>query len=585
MKRLINPILGGVALLLSLSSCNDFINVEPNGVADEDYVFGQPEQMTTAAYAMLGDDWYTYPFNLWPYGDVISDDCYKGGGSTGDVGEYHQLDIMSSLVSTAGPLDELWYRLYCAISRCNKALISLEQADEANYPEKEKRIGEVRFLRGHFYFKLLTLFRQVPWVDEQVVKDGSVEKTSNTQYTNDELWQKVMDDFKAAYDVLDTYPEDPARVSKTAAACYLAKCYLNLAYPEDDKYQFTGTVNKEYMQKVIDYTDFVLHTATKYGYATDFGDIFMPDQRNGVESIFAVQHSLDDNTVFGRANWSNTLNAPWGLFACGWDFHKPSQNLVDAFKTENGLPEFDTYDDVASVPVPGGSTEQKFDPRLFHTVAINGFPYKYDVNTLFTYANNRTPNTYGYYSSLKENVPVGSKYTTYNGSWQATNQNDYVFRYTDVMLWRAEAYIELGQADQALPIINAIRMRAANSVDKYIPYAKDFCDIKPYPSFPSQEYARQALRWERRLEMAMESSRFFDLRRWGIAAQTLNKYYAGESDRTYTYVDDGGKTVKQMYAEYYKDAHFTAGKNEYMPIPYNQLNYIPGLYTQNAGYE
>ncbi|MDE6288574.1 MAG: RagB/SusD family nutrient uptake outer membrane protein, partial [Muribaculaceae bacterium] len=160
---------------------------------------------------------------------------------------------------------------------------------------------------------------------------------------------------------------------------------------------------------------------------------------------------------------------------------------------------------------------------------------------------------------------------------QAFAMNDYVFRYTDVMLMRAEALIELGQTAEARDIINDIRRRAANSIDKHIEYAKDFCEIAEYPAsdFSSKEEARKRLRWERRLEMAMESSRYFDLRRWGIASTVLNAYFEKEMDATY----DG-----TTYGQYYKDAHYTPDKNEFYPIPYNQLYYIPNLYVQNKGY-
>ena len=108
--------------------------------------------------------------------------------------------------------------------------------------------------------------------------------------------------------------------------------------------------------------------------------------------------------------------------------------------------------------------------------------------------------------------------------------NDYVIRYTDVMLMRAEALIELGRLPEAREIINDIRQRAANSIDKHIAYASEYCEISPYPSsyFASKETARECLRWERRLEMAMESSRYFDLRRWGIASTVLNAYFESE---------------------------------------------------------
>ena len=567
------------AMTLSLTGCNDFLDYTPTAVVDEDKAFSDPEKMVNSAYAMLGDCWYSYPFNLWPYGDLASDDCLKGGGGTGDTG-YHDIEVWSSLTSTRGELDELWYRLFCAVSRCNRALVSLEENGNnvLGGQTTTEREAEVRFLRAHFYFKLISVFRQVPWIDEQVYKDKATEKTSNTQYTYEQLFGKVIDDFKFAYDNLPEKQSEGGRANKIAAAAYLAKCYLTLAW--GDGYEATdgvGHINKDYMQKVVDYTDVV--KVSHYGYLEDYGDIFLPDYKNSKESIFAVQASdySEDHTRYGRANWSNTLNGCWGIWSCGWDFHKPSQNLVNAYKTRNGLPEFTDYNDSDEYPVNGKPTAQKWDPRLFHTVGMPTFPYKYEPEYTLTKANSRTPNTYGYYTSMKE-VPQRSKGESYNRPWQAFDMNDYVLRYTDVMLMRAEALIELGRLQEARTIINDIRQRAKNSIKKHIEYAADQCDIALYPEsyFQDKETARKCLRWERRLEMGMEGSRFFDLRRWGIASETLNSYFKSEAKDVY----DG-----QPYAEYYKDANFTPGKNEFWPVPYNQLYYIPGLYTQNKGYD
>lgn len=264
------------------------------------------------------------------------------------------------------------------------------------------------------------------------------------------------------------------------------------------------------------------------------------------------------------------------MWSCGWDFHKPSQNLVSAFKTRNGLPVFDGNAGSDNYPVAGQPTAQKWDPRLFHTVGMPTFPYKYESQYTMTTANSRTPDTYGYYTSLKD-VPQRSAGETFEGSWQAFAMNDYVFRYTDVMLMRAEALIETNRLPEALTIINEIRSRAANSIDKHIDYARDFCEIALYPQgyFTNKDIARECLRMERRLEMAMESSRYFDLRRWGIASKVLNAYF--ESERNSVYGDT-------HYGAYYKDAHYTPGKNEFYPVPYNQLYYVPGLYEQNKGY-
>ena len=577
MKKIFQYILVAVSLF-SVTSCDSFIEVEPEGVIDEQLAMENPDKMVTAAYSMLGDCWYTYPFNLWPYGDVASDDCLKGGSGTTDTG-YHPMEIWSTLTSTPGEFDELWYRLYCAISRCHRALVSVAEygEDKLGAETAKQRDAEVRFLRAHFYFKLLTMFRQIPWIDEEVYKNNAQEQTRNDEFTYEQLFQKVIDDFKVAYDVLPAEQQDGGRVNKIAAASYLAKCYLTLAW--GDGYEATNGVshiNQDYMNKVVEYTDVV--KSSKYGYLEDFGDIFLPEYKNSKESIFAVQCSdyKDDNTTFGRANWSNMLNGCWGIWSCGWDFHKPSQNLVSAFKTKDGLPDFDNFDKTIDYPINGVPTAQKWDPRLFHTVGMPTFPYKYEESYTLTKDNSRSPNTYGYYTSLKE-VPQRSKGESYNGDWQAFAMNDYVFRYTDVMLMRAEALIEIGQLGEARTIINDIRQRAKNSVAKHIQYAADQCEIALYPDtyFKDKETARKCLQWERRLELAMENGRYFDLRRWGIASKTLNAYFETEKNDVY----DG-----QTYAQYLKDAHYTPGKNEFYPVPYNQLYYVPGLYSQNKGY-
>jgi hypothetical protein len=298
------------------------------------------------------------------------------------------------------------------------------------------------------------------------------------------------------------------------------------------------------MQKVVDYTDVV--AKSQYGYLEDYGDIFLPDYNNSKESVFAVQCSdyQDDHTTYGRANWSNMLNGAWGMWSCGWDFHKPSQDLVNSFKTKDGLPEFDDFSSTNDHPVNGAPTTQKWDPRLFHTVGMPTFPYKYEADYTLTTANSRTPNTYGYYASMKE-VPQRSKGETYNTPWQAFAMNAYVIRYTSSMLDRAEALIELDRLAEARTIINAIRQRAANSVSKHIGYAADQCEIATYPEtyFQDKATARKCLRWERRLEMGMEHERFFDLRRWGIASETLNAYFKREAKDNY----EG-----QTYAQYYR---------------------------------
>ncbi len=561
-------------LLLSVFAVSCSVDdVKPQGMLDEETAASNPDKLVTAAYAMLGNDWYSYPFNLWPYGDMCSDDCLKGGSGENDTG-YHPMEIFSTLQPDRGEFDELWYHLYTAVSRCNRALASMANAEET--PAIKKLKAEARFLRAHFYYKLQQMWYEVPFITEDM-DNAAIEATP--QSTHDEIMQLIIDDFQYAYDNLDEVaPGKTGRAHKVAAAAYLAKCYLNWAY--GDGYEAnTGYnhVDQAKIQKVIDYTEVVKNSP--YDYLDTYGKIFLQENANSVESIFAVQHSnkADDGTQFGRANWSNMLNGVWGIWSCGWDFHKPSQNLVNAFKTRNGLPMDDFDEDHNAIVVNGADLKYKYDPRLFHTVGMPTYPYKYEEQFTLTKANSRTPNTYGYYCSMKE-IPQRSKGEDYDNPWQAFGQNDYVLRYTDVMLMRAEALIEKGDYNgEALQIINDIRSRAKKDISgsSLIGYAKDQCDISLYGSFASKDDARKALRWERRVELAMEGHRFFDLRRWGLLSTTLNNYFQTEKTDEY----DG-----QTYALYYKDAFFTAGKNEYFPIASNQMNYVQGLYHQNKGY-
>ena len=561
-------------LLLSVFAVSCSVDdVKPQGTLDEETAFSSPEKLVTAAYAKLGDDWYSYPFNLWPYGDMSADDCLKGGSGENDTG-YHPMEIFSTLQPDRGEFDELWYQLYSAISRCNRALEAMQNVEETANIKQLK--AETRFLRAHFYYKLQQMWYEVPFITEGM-DNAAIEATP--QSSHDDLMQLIIDDFQYAYENLaEADPGKTGRAHKVAAAAYLAKVYLNWAY--GDGYEATtgyAHVDQAKIKKVIEYTEVVKNS--KYDYLDTYGHIFLQDYANSCESIFAVQHSgkADDGTLYGRANWSNMLNGVWLMWSCGWDFHKPSQNLVNAFKTKNGLPMDNFDEDHNAILTLGADLKYKYDPRLFHTVGMPTYPYKYEADFTLEKKNSRTPNTYGYYCSMKE-IPQRSKGETYDNPWQAFAQNDYVLRYTDVMLMRAEALIESGDFNgEALEIINTIRDRAAKDINakSLIGYAKDQCEISKYGNFASKDDARKALRWERRVELAMEGHRFFDLRRWGMLSETLNAYFASEKTDEY----DG-----QTYALYYKDAFFTKGKNEYFPIASNQMNYVQGLYHQNKGY-
>lgn len=562
MKKKYLSLLAACAFLFA--GCSDFLDMKPNGILDEESVSGveQLDKLVISAYSMLGNDHYDIPFNLWPYGNVRSDDAYKGGRDEADIQDFHFYETSSNITANFNEPDGLWYNCYIAISRANNALRGLNNVSEQDFPNKKIRIGECRFIRGHFYFLLKVLFKSIPYIDETVaVEDyGTI---SNVALSNDELWQKIADDFKAAYDNLpESQGSDVGRANKYSAAAYLTKVYLYKAYRQDEKHNVTE-INAEDLKQVLTYSNEVMSSG--YGLEDDFAYNFLPGSyENGKESLFAIQHSTGDGTLYGRLNFSDALNVPM-KFSGSCDFQKPSQNLVNAYKTANGLPEFSDYN-----KADYNANTDKVDPRLYHTVALPGVPYKYDTKNTFDETWTRNKAAYGLYSSLKENVALNDASSILIDPFRANTKNKIVIRYADIVLMRAEALIELDREKEALPLINDIRDRAKKSTT-LIPYAANV-DIALYEDNVNcnwtKPYARQALRWERRLELAMESQRFFDLVRWGIADSVINTFYKEEAPKR----------------TYYEDAHFEKNKAEYVPVPQQQINFSKQVYKQNYGY-
>lgn len=543
--------------------CSDYLEKEPNAVLSENQLVtpDNVDGFVTAAYSSLGNDHYDTPFSLWPYGNVRSDDAYKGGSGPNDIQVFHFFEISENIRTDFRELDGFWYLNYVAISRVNRALNALEQIDEADFPLKEQRMAEMHFLRGHFYFMLKIMFKYMPYITEDIPADeyGSI---SNKEFSNEELWNKIAEEFQIAINSLPENQPDKGRVDKSAAYAYLAKTRLYQAYQQDESYNVTS-INSQHLEEVVNAVDMVLN----HNLESDFANNFLPGSfENGVESVFAIQFSDNDGTLHGRLNFSDVLAVPQGAGCC--DFHKPSQNLVNAYKTtEDGLPEFDSYNE--SDLDYNSLNAIKVDPRLYHTVAIPGIPFKYDENYTYQENWNRSPNTYGYFASLKENVSPGCDCFVNIDPFYGNSKNRIEIRYADVLLFKAEALIELNRQDEALLLINQVRARAANSTNLVYDGNVNIAQyIDGENCIWTQDFARQALRWERRLEFAMEGSRFFDLVRWGIADQVLNTYYEQEADK----------------AVYYQNAHFDANKEEYLPIPQAQINFSRDLYEQNPGY-
>ncbi len=573
MKKILYSVLAVLALA-GMTSCSDFLDEQkPQGILDSDQVKdpGNVDNLVISAYAIFttAED-INSSFSMWNF-DVRSDDAYKGGNGTSDGDVFHQLEIEQGVLTTNWNINDMWVRLYNCISRVNSAISMLEQTGDS-YQLKAQRLGEMKFLRGYAHFLLKRLYKNIPFIMNANLSQEEYNSLSNTEFTNDEGWQQIINDVEYAYGVLPVTQSEVGRPSKSAAAAFLTKLYLYKAYRQDDpkSNQVTG-INQDDLKKVIEYSDPSIYTAGGFGLEEDFHNNFRPESQyeNGKESIWAMQYSMNDGTKYGNLNWSYGLIVPNipGVTDGGCDFYKPSQNLVNAFRTDaDGHPYFDTFNNKDY-----DKSEDYADPRLFLTVGIPGLPYEFNKNYIMdeTSTWSRSNGLYGYYVTLKQNVDPESGYLI-KGSWWGTSMNRIVFRYADVMLERAEAYAQLGESGKAITLVNDIRKRAKQSTAMISNYPSDYgvkFNISTYDGNYSADEALKIVKMERRLEMGMESERFFDLVRWGEAETVLNKYFAGETDN----------------CSIYGAAHFTKNKNEYLPIPYSQVAASNGHYTQNIG--
>ena len=578
-------ILASLCVVMTTGCSDNFLENPPQGSLS-DGVMNSPEAielLVNAAYASLygmtneqGDPCMR-PTTNWSYGEVRADNAYKGGGGEGDVWDVHAMETFQ-LQSNNGNLDGKWFNLYSLISRCNSALRVLKAADPNEYKDRDMRIAEVKVIRAHHYFELVRLFNKVPYIDEDLKVSEYVD-VPNDQFTRKEHLARIAGDLLDAAEDLPEKQGEVGRINRNIALAYAAKVKLYEAYEQDEQTHAVTGVNKQLLREVVDLIDEV----KGYVLLKDFQQLDMIAYENGPESVFSVQYSMNDGSSDGgRINWSNLLNSPGGNSPYHGDgFFLPSQDLINAYQTdENGLPVFDyqsrpDYGVVEFIDETHqnlSNTEPTVDPRLDFVVGRPTITYKtYRETPCQSWVRDR--GVYGHNCAKRFWISPESPDMIKGWPWGASELNWQIIRYADLLLYKAEALIELGEdLETARQLINRVRQRAMDSE-----YVKDFNNpekdaanykIGLYPAEGwTQDYARQALRTEMRLEKALEGERFFDLVRWGIAQDVMTRYFEAEKDKRV----------------YYQVAKFDAGE-EYFPIPVAQYNFSLGRYTQNYGY-
>jgi hypothetical protein len=527
-----------------LTSCGEeFLENTPLGVGNEEMLSNKPgvDAVLIGAYSLL-DGVGAGPVNTssvsnWIYGSIASDDAYKGS----DVGDQAQITTIERYIPQAdiGAYNDKWIAVYDGVSRTNNVINLVGKATDMTDAEKAQAIGEARFLRAWYHFEAKKMWNMVPYVDEKV--------TDFINLPNDkDIWPNIEADAQFAIDNISNTKAQVGRASKWTAKALLAKIHM---YQQDYK------TAKPLLDDVINNGPFSL--------VNSFHDNFRITTENNAESIFEVQMSVGDGGSGQNGSWGDNYNFPYGSApggCCG--FYQPSQNLVNAFKTDaNGLPLLDTFNDVDVKNDEGLSSSDAFtpytgtlDPRLDWTVGRRGLPFlNWGTHPGKNWIRDQSfggPYTFKkFFAYSGENAGAESP--------RANSNNYRAIRFADVLLMRAEVAVEENDLATALKIVNQVRTRAGNVVvlDAAGKPAANYL-VKTYPAFASQDYARKAVRFERRLELAMEGHRHFDLVRWGNADVVLNAYLAKESKKR----------------TYLNGATFVKGKSEYFPIPQAQID-------------
>lgn len=509
------------------------------------------------AYSLLNGDgsdeiktWQTSVTN-WVYGSITSDNAYKGTSNQDQI-EALEIETFKAGADNIYFLNR-WKTLYKAIGICNE-VIRLSNQSKLSEESKDKYIAEARFLRGHYHFIAKLLWNHVPFLDENY----SGESLKNKM----DIWPQIEKDFKFAVEHLPVVQPAPGRVNQWAAKAYLAKLYM-----------FTHNFHeaKPVLDDILNNSPFELETC--------YFDNFRKSSESMKESLFVVQYAIGDTkTKINGAIEDNPETKPTGPREyC--KYHQPSQNLVNAYKTDkNGLPLLDSYNRTDIKNDEGVDSDQPFklyrgtlDPRIDWTVGRRGIPFlDYGVHPGRDWIWDQA---FGGPYSMKKNILFKEEknVSAMSTSWaQGSDSKNYrLIRFAAILLWRAEIAVEEDDLALALQLVNRIRNRVKKGclVNNKDGKPAAHYEIESYPVFSDQNYARQAVRFETRLEFGMEGHRFFNLVRWDIADSVINNYLEQE----------------QKKRSYLRGARFVAGKNEFFPIPAKVLRSNKEM-IQNPGY-
>jgi len=582
-------------------ACKGFLDNPAQGTLDEDVLADRAgvEGTLVAAYRSLdcssssAGSWGCAASN-WVWGSVTSDDAYQGSNA-GDASPILPIEIYQwAGADVDGYLNQKWSQVYEGVSRANATLrllarVRRQKPGEISDADAAGIRGEALFLRAHYHFEAYRMWGKVPYYYET---DTDFRKANDL--APDSIARLIIADLDSAIQYLPATPRDgdKGRATSWAAMAYKGRVQV---YRGD----FAGAIA----------TLTAVKNSNAYALETSFDHVWTgrAAYRNGPETILAFQASSGDGEPSGwNSNWGERLNFPYAgshFVCCG--FHQPAFNLVNFFRVDGaGLPVALAGPAWNSPPLDSvipasdttlvwkglnfvGGNPAAVDPRIDWTVGRDNVPYK-DWG-LHNRSWIRDASFGGPYSPKKNAHEASAIGSENNVGWQVTQTNNvpmHIFRYADMLLLLAEAEVEAGSLTNAANLVNQIRARAAQAAqgcgsqdtvltNRYpaclsnatiqpmavplqpqsatldtltTPWAVYRIGLYPVP-FPSQAYGRTAVRYERRLELAMEGQRFFDLRRWGAEDSTITNYLASEKARI-PYLAQAVTPITAKYAYY-----------------------------------
>lgn len=583
MKRLrVILILGSYTiLLLSINACKKgYLERSPIGSLNENTLATKAgvNGLLIGAYHILnnggtpGQGWQS---GKWIFGGVASDDAHTGT----EAAALQPVPLYENYTSdaTTSCINLRWMVLYAGIQRANDVLRLLPKVSETELSADQSRQieAEARFLRGYYHLESALMWRNIPFVDE------SVSFSNNNYIVSNETsaWPMIEADFQFAAENLTPTKAEAGRVNSWAAKAFLVKAYM---------FEHKLAEAKPLLDDII--ASGVTAKGEKYALLEYYHDNFNPEKKNSSESVFAAQMSVNDGANGANGNASNGTGhaGPYGGPYPSYGFYQPSFSLVNSFKTDpvSGLPLLDTFNNSDVKNDQGISSDEPFTPyegtldsRLDWTVSRRGIPLL-DWGIMPGISWVRQQSVAGPYLSIKSANSKSQPWAREAGGSNSVGINDVLIRFADVLLWAAEVEAEVGSLEKAEAYVNKIRERAANPEGWVHTYVDNNDPQKGFTNTPAanykvglyngqfvqngKEFALKAIRFERKLELAMEGHRFFDLQRYdngtGYMADILNAYIQHET------------SIPGYNFGYMVGAKFVKGQNEIYPIPQPQID-------------